>query len=200
MGRTWGTAIVVLALAAMTATPAAAAPAQQTRYSLAGGCYSLSGVAGGEQIRMQATALGHYLLYRPDRTFLTSQSDGGVSPASQPSEAADWRVEEAGGGAFTLTPMSGTGRALTGVHFTPASGCAVYPEAELGATGTPAKNPISFGRVGGLVEGHMHWMTFEYLGGKFHCGKPWDKYGIQYALPDCSSDEGPQGSAAPVQN
>ena len=46
----------------------------------------------------------------------------------------------------------------------------------------------------------MHWMTFEYLGGNFHCGKPWDAYGIPFALPDCSSIEGPQGSAAPVQN
>ena len=46
----------------------------------------------------------------------------------------------------------------------------------------------------------MHWMTFEYLGGNFHCGRPWHPYGIPYALPDCSSIEGPQGAAAPFQN
>ena len=46
----------------------------------------------------------------------------------------------------------------------------------------------------------MHWMSFQYLGGKFHCGKPWSPYGIAYALPDCSSIEGPQGTAAPFQN
>jgi hypothetical protein len=86
------------------------------------------------------------------------------------------------------------------VRFAPAQGCAVFPEAELNATGTPATNPLPFGRVGGLVEGHMHWMTFEYIGGNFHCGQPWHPYGIAYALPDCSSVEGPQGSAAPVQN
>ena len=181
----------------------AAADAQQTRYSLVHGCYALQGangqtLAGGDKIRMQATALGQYLLYRPDGTFLASQGGGGVAPAGEPSPAADWRVDQAGSG-FTLTPQSG-GRALTGIHFAPASGCADYPEASLDATGTPARNPISFGRVGGIVEGHMHWMTFEYLGGRFHCGKPWDPYGIRYALPDCSSDEGPQGSAAPFQN
>ena len=24
----------------------------------------------------------------------------------------------------------------------------------------------------------MHWMTYEYFGGKFHCGRPWHPYGI----------------------
>ncbi len=46
----------------------------------------------------------------------------------------------------------------------------------------------------------MHWMTYEYFGGDFHCGRPWHRYGIPYALPDCSSIEGPQGTAAPLQN
>src|SRR5256885_2801717 len=148
---------------------------------------------------MQATALGRSLLYRPDRTFLASQDDGSVQPAATPSPAADWRVDDTGGGTFSLAPVSG-GRPLPGVRFVPAQGCAVYPEAELDATGTPRPGATPYGRVGGLVEGHMHWMTYEYLGGKFHCGKPWDPYGIPYALPDCSSIEGPEGTAAPTQN
>src|SRR3954463_2059070 len=190
-------AIVAAAVALLTPAPSAAqAP---TRYSLAGGCYALSGVSGADHVRMQATALGRYLLYQPDRTFLTAQDDGSVAPASAPSPAGDWRADDTGGGTFSLTPVSG-GDALTGVRFTPADGCAVYPEAELDATGTPAKGATPYGRVGGLVEGHMHWMTYEYLGGKSHCGKPWDAYGIPSALPDCSSIEGPEGTAAPVQN
>src|SRR3954453_19988007 len=189
---------IVVAAAALAA-PASSAAQAPTRYSLAGGCYALNGVSGAEHVRMQATALGRYLLYQPARTFLTAQADGSMAPAGAPSPAGDWRVDDAGGSTFTLTPVSG-GHALAGVRFTPADGCAVYPEAELGATGTPAKGETPYGRVGGLVEGHMHWMTYEYLGGNFHCGKPWDPYGIPYALPDCSSIEGPQGSAAPVQN
>ena len=45
----------------------------------------------------------------------------------------------------------------------------------------------------------MHWMTFEYIGGNFHCGRPWHRYGIPYALPDCAAIEGPAGhrGAAP---
>ena len=195
---------LVLALAVVAfALPASAGAATQTRYSLVHGCYAISAngqpLAGGEHSRMQATTLGRYLLYRPDGTFLSSQADGSAAPASQPSPAADWRVDQTAAAVFTLTPQSG-GAALTGVRFSPTSGCADYPEASLDATGKPARSSISFGKVGGIVEGHMHWMTFEYLGGRFHCGKPWDPYGIRYALPDCSSIEGPKGTAAPFQN
>src|SRR3954447_16969398 len=189
---------LVVAAAALAA-PASSAAQAPTRYSLAGGCYALNGVSGAKHVRMQATALGRYLLYLPDRTFLAAPDEGSVAPPGAPSPAADWRVEDAGGGTFTLTPVAG-GRALAGVRFTAAEGCAVYPEADLNATGTPAKGATPYGHVGGLVEGHMHWMTYEYLGGKFHCGKPWDTYGIPYALPDCSSIEGPEGLGAPTQN
>ncbi|HEY6758600.1 MAG TPA: Coagulation factor 5/8 type domain-containing protein [Baekduia sp.] len=191
-------AIVVLATIALTTTASAASAAQQTRYSLVHGCYAVAQdgrpLPGAERVRMQATALGHYLLYRPDRTFVTGPWRTSVAPGP----AADWRVDAtAKANTFTLTNGSST---LNAVTFVPTTGCADYPEAELDATGTPSKGDTSYGRVGGLLEGHMHWMTYQFLGGRFHCGKPWDKYGIPYALPDCSSIEGPQGLAAPMQN
>src|SRR5947207_11427850 len=131
-----------VALGVMAAAPAGAWAADApTRYSLANGCYALQSssgqvVAGGDHVRMQATTLGSYLLYRPDRTFLAAQGDGSVAPAQQPSPAADWRVTEAPGGTFTLSPASSPGRVLT-VRFVPAQGCAVFPDAELNATGAP---------------------------------------------------------------
>jgi microsomal dipeptidase-like Zn-dependent dipeptidase len=206
-------AAVVAALLVAT-TPAAAA---ETRYSLAGGCFALQAegrtLAGAELVRMQATDLGSYLLYLPDRTFLAAQGDGSVAPADEPSPSADWRVDDAGGGTFTLAPASAPDRALafdgtrrtvaaSGSRFTfaRATGCPEYPEAELNASGAPARGATSYAAVSGLLEGHMHWMTFEYFGGEFHCGRPWHRYGIPYALPDCSSVEGPQGTGAPVQN
>ncbi|HYZ28859.1 MAG TPA: hypothetical protein VE570_07370 [Thermoleophilaceae bacterium] len=202
----WGRAVNVVGAAVAILLPAGPAHASDApnRYSLQGGCYALqdaSGktVAGGEQLRMQATTLGRYLLYRPDRTYLAAQPDGSLAPAPAPSPAADFAVDDAGSGSFTIAPQSAPDKKTT-VRFAPAQGCAVFPEADLNATGTPAKNPLPFGKVGGIVEGHMHWMTFEYLGGNFHCGRPWHPYGIAYALPDCSSIEGPQGTAAPVQN
>ncbi len=222
MRSVWGTVLAALLLLALPFAARGAEP--QNRYSLVHGCFALSSaggqaLTGGEHVRMQATTLGRYLLYRPDSTFLAAQDDGSVSSASDPSWAADWTVSPAGNGVFTLSPQSATGRVLTvgaggagslgdaatagdsaRFKFTPTDGCATYPEAPLNARGRPAKGETSFGQVGGLVEGHMHWMTFEYIGGKFHCGRPWHPYGIKYALPDCSSVEGPQGSAAPLQN
>src|SRR4051794_25692698 len=168
---------MILAALLAAAFPAAAAAAP-TKYSLQGGCYRVAGLDGAEQVRMQATDLGRYLLYRPDGTFVTA---AGVRPVP-----SDWAVDEAPGGAFTL---SASGRTVTAT-MAPATGCAVYPEADLNATGTPAKGATPFGPVGGLIDGHMHWMTYEYLGGRFHCGKPWDPYGIAFALPDCAAIEG----------
>jgi hypothetical protein len=103
------------------------------------------------------------------------------------------------GGNLVTVPRSGAGDATRFV-FTPASGCAVYPKADLNASGTPAHGDTFYGQVRGLMDGHMHWVNFEYLGGNFHCGRPWAPYGIPYALPDCSSIEGPAGATAPMQN
>ena len=102
---------------------------------------------------MSRTALASYLLYRPDGTYAT--------PAGISTTPADWE----------LTPE-------LQARITPATGCATFPEAPLNATGTPAKGATSFGRGDGRIDGHMHWMTFEYFGGRFHCGKPWDEFGI----------------------
>jgi hypothetical protein len=212
----------VLAAAAVVLTPAGSAA--ETRYSIAEGCWTLTSAAtnlaapNGGQLRMQATDLGSYLLYRTDRQFLAAGSGNTVGPAAQPSPAADWVVEDAPAGGFTLSPKSAPDQLLAAgggglvlvprsgagdssrFSFTPAAGCADYPEAELDATGTPARGATPYGQVRGLLDGHMHWVNFEYLGGNFHCGKPWHPYGIPFALPDCSSIEGPQGLAAPMQN
>src|SRR4051794_32431114 len=159
--RTLCLAALVLALAALVASPASA----QTRYSLVHGCYALKAangkaLAGGSQIRMQATTLGRYLLYRPDRTYLAAQGDGSVKPDAAPSPAADWTVKPAGGGAFTLSPQSAKTKVLTAgadgsgklatapgaaarIRFSKASGCAVFPEAPLDASGRPRKAATS---------------------------------------------------------
>lgn len=171
------TGLVVLVSSLLLAAPAGAAD----RYAFAGGCYAVGGLAGAEQVRMQATALGRYLLYRPDGTYVTP---GGISATP-----ADWGMGEDG------TTLNGVP-----VDIAPASGCAEFPEAPLNATGTPSSGATEFGRVGGVVDAHMHWMTYGYFGGRFHCGKPWDSFGITYALPDCAAIEGPGGTAAVFQN
>ncbi len=37
----------------------------------------------------------------------------------------------------------------------------------------------------GYVDAHTHGMAYEFLGGEAHCGKPWDRYGVEFALVDC---------------
>jgi hypothetical protein len=218
-----GKAIAAAAIAACAlAAPAHAATSPPTRYSLANGCWSLAPASGGgaiasaSQLRFKATGLGSYMLYGTAGDFVAADG-AGVVRAAEPGPAADWLVEGATG-SFTLSPRSapdqvlassGSGLSLVpspgagpSAQFTflPATGCATFPEAQLNVKGRPAKGKTPYGAVQGLLEGHMHWMTFEYLGGNFHCGEPWDRYGITRALPDCSSIEGPQGTAAPVQN
>jgi hypothetical protein len=211
-----------LALAACL-FPAPAAAKAPTRYSIAGGCYSLAPVRTGKSLaiasrqRLQATRLGSYMLFGRKKDFLAA-TGGSVERAAQPGPDADWRVEPAAAHSFRLSPASARGSVLatrgkklqlvprsgsgrsSRFRFARARGCAAFPEAQLDVSGRPARGKTPYGQVRGILDGHMHWMNFEYLGGNFHCGRPWSPYGIPAALPDCSSIEGPNGTAAPVQN
>ena len=56
------------------------------------------------------------------------------------------------------------------------------------------------GEVEGTLDAHGHLTAYEFIGGKFHCGKPFSEKGIADALPDCSKDRGPGGVNSPLQN
>ncbi len=45
----------------------------------------------------------------------------------------------------------------------------------------------------------MHMMAFEFLGGRAHCAKPWDRFGVTVALVDCPDHE-PGGAGAALEN
>lgn len=168
-------------------------------------------------IHMQATALGAYLLYGADRAFVTAASGDAVAATDAPTEAGVWQAHQAGAGVFRLTsgdrvlavepgsgrlvriPAAGAGHAAD-FAFHPATGCASYPEAQVNAHGTPFAGASPQGEVKGTVDPHTHITAFEFIGGDFHCGRPWHPFGVPTALPDCAGIQGPQGSAAPVQN
>lgn len=82
----------------------------------------------------------------------------------------------------------------------PASGCAVFPEAELNATGTPFKGTTSNGEVVGWVDTHIHIGGSEALGGKLAHGRPFHPFGITKALNSCEADHGPQGTLGVLDN
>jgi hypothetical protein len=174
--------------------PAARRPAL-TRYSLVNGCYTLRSPADGTPIaptagpfRMQAAALGVYLLYGPQGDYLTDAGAGTLQAVNGPSTSAEWSVGGSSADGFTVSNL-GTGTRLP-VTFVASSGCAVYPEAGVDATGTPFAGASPEADVLGTVEGHAHVTAFEFFGGDWHCGRPWSPFGAPYALPaDCSADE-----------
>ncbi len=162
---------------------------------------------------MQATDLGKYLFYGEAQDFLGLDegplAQGDVVVATAPSdrttgpwtartasftivnEPDDLGLAVADGGQLVSVPAA---QAET-FTFVPAEGCAIYPEISLNATGEPNTGSPRYGEVEGTVDGHMHMMAFEFLGGHAHCGEPWHKFGAPYALKDCADHE-PNGCAA----
>ena len=227
-------AIVCAAPLAAPASASAGAEAPTDRYDLANGCFAIRSVAldqhvvkadGGyaasagsagqaEPFFMEPPELGRYLFYGRNRDFLAAGAGDVVETDAEPSDAAEWVVEEAGRGAFSITSVSAAKPLATGPDgrltlggsgdaarfaFDAAEGCAPYPEVEINAKGVPTTGPTSYGETSGLVDAHMHMMAFEFLGGSAHCGRPWHRYGAPYALVDCP-DHYPNGSGAVLEN
>jgi microsomal dipeptidase-like Zn-dependent dipeptidase len=225
----WALAVAgaLLLLALMPGPAGAATDKPLTRYSIVHGCYELQSSqgavskAGGayavgsgdpEVFRMQATDLGRYLFYGHDQDFMALDGDG-VAPAAEPSDDADWTVRERGEGFAIVNEHAGkalgvAGGALAAVapdagvtfEFVAATGCPQYPEVEVDAKGKPTTGSPLYGEATGLVDGHMHGMAYEFLGGKAHCGEPWDRFGAPYALRDCPDHEVGGGCAAVLEN
>jgi len=179
------------------------------------GGYGAAGASGGaEGFRMQATRLGSYLLYGRDRDFMAAGALDTVSAAAGAGPDADWQVDVGSGNSFRIS-LPSRNRAL-GVaagrlvltdpgsagsfSFEPAQGCAVYPEVETSATGTPFRSRTPWGEVKGIIDLHLHAMAFEFLGGKAHCGRPWSPYGAPYALVDCLDHQVGNGCGAVLEN
>ncbi|MEA2467595.1 MAG: hypothetical protein QOJ57_1721, partial [Thermoleophilaceae bacterium] len=162
--------------------PSVAAAEDNARYALANGCFALAAPGGAqagkdgaggyklgatpaETFRMKATALGHYLLYGKSADFLAGTPSNAVQTHPDPSDDANWQVDNAGTGRFTLwLPSQGKdlgvadGGALvlvgrgTGTiwSFERADGCAAFPEADTNAIGTPTKGASAYGEVRGM--------------------------------------------------
>ena len=224
----------VTALLACVVASASAAPQASAAdvYSYANGCYALRDVTTGRYVvrdalgystsaatvgaatpfRMQATALGRYLLYGPDGRMLSAAPLSQVGFTSSPGPVADWRLENVAG-KLRLANVS-SGKQL-GVGARPAAdpgrhrpgalglrggaGLLEFPEVEVNVTGTPFKGSSPTAKVRGFLDDHIHLGAFEFLGGRFHCGRPWSPYGVTVALKDCP-DHFPNGAGAVVEN
>jgi microsomal dipeptidase-like Zn-dependent dipeptidase len=201
-------------------------------FAFAGGCHALKDnttgrfvtrdavgyVANSTQVaqatpfRMQATALGRYLLFGTGGQMPQVGPLDTVTSTTTPGPTADW-VLATQNGRLSLTSVS-NGRGLTvgtagrlaqgatgQLRWTlvPATGCAVFPDVEVGAVGTPLKGSSPTAPVRGFLDAHTHVSAFRFLGGRFHCGRPWSPYGVTVALQDCA-DHQPNGAAAAAEN
>ncbi|MEK6277005.1 MAG: peptidase [Actinomycetota bacterium] len=246
IGAALALALALIAVVpAVAQTQRSSAKKASPRYALAGGCYGLrsqslgrfvakdgaggysasaGNVSGAEPFRMQATDLGSYLFFGRQADFLAVGSpvvplgpQSSVESAPGASEAADWRVDNAGPGAFRVVSLK-DGKALAvasggeltladaasagdsaAFSFQRTEGCPVYPEVDTNAVGKPLRRKPRYGETRGFVDAHMHMMAFEFLGGSVHCGRPWHRYGAPYALVDCA-DHQPNGCAAVLEN
>ncbi|MEO7272433.1 MAG: Coagulation factor 5/8 type domain-containing protein [Vicinamibacterales bacterium] len=169
--------------------------------------------AAATPFRMQATALGSYLLYGPDARMPAIRNTGAIGPTATANASADWIVTN-DGPALRLTSVA-TGHTLSvGLlgrlvltsrrdsrwRFEPAAGCATFPDVGVDVDGiAPAIGPGRTGEARGFVDTHVHPTAFEFLGGRFHCGRPWSRYGVADALQDCP-DHGFDGRFALAEN
>ncbi|MDR7253400.1 hypothetical protein J2X46_002385 [Nocardioides sp. BE266] len=178
----------------------------ESRYAMAGGCYSLA----GRPTAFQATGLGSYLLYAADRTFLAATSGGGTTSAAAPSPDSDWTVRGAGRGRFTFTLADGRAlrRTASGLGTGAAEpfalrrtdGCTAFPEVETNVSGRPFGGATPFQEVRGYVDPHVHGQTHEFLGGRVICSPPFHKYGAAAALVDCPDHQVADGRGALLED
>ena len=172
---------VLLAIGVAVTGTASAAPIE-SKYDLANRCIALP--TGGNYF-FKATGLGTYMLYRQDGRLL-----GVDGPTDQPGPAAEWRARLNSKGQLSLSSTA-DGRSLTDAPFkpAPATGCATYPEAEVGATGRPSK-----GSLFGFADLHLHITANMRAGGAVLYGEPFDRFGITEALGHDADIHGADGS------
>lgn len=95
-----------------------------------------------------------------------------------------------------------------------ASGCDIYPEAELNAEILDSHGPATYLKevdrfrnvkgidkddVFGFVDTHSHISAYEFIGGRVNYGAPFHRFGVTHALHDCEAVHGPWGATGFVE-
>jgi hypothetical protein len=171
----------------------------QDRFAMANGCYRMA----GNSTFFKPTDLGTYLLYTKRGRYRTVD---GV--ADEPSPATVWTAKVTKATKkrkrhkFVFTNDTGTltYKKRTVFRLLRAGGCRPHPEAGVDIDGDPHAGVTSFQEVRGYVDSHTHGMAYEFLGGEAHCGKPWDPYGVEFALVDCDDHTATGGNGAVLES
>jgi len=156
----------------------------QDRYAMANGCYRMA----GKPTYFKPTDLGKYLLYTKRRKYRSA--DGLVTELSADNiwtATATKATKKTKRPRFVFTHGGETLKikGKTSFRLLRTHGCRAFPEAGVDITGDPHAGVTPYQEVRGYVDAHTHGMAFEFLGGRAHCGKPWDQLGVTVALVDC---------------
>lgn len=224
--------ILLVTLAAAPLSCQSWDPHELDVYGFAGGCYTIEASAAslvaegsrasfapgaGTPFRLQASGLGRYLLYDPERGYVVGEG-GSLSRqttlASDVTEVddayvsgAEWVLETSrrDPSQYQLSSLrSGewvgeeglvsTWREAVPVSLTPATGCADYPEVALDAEGTITRTHFDDGDLYGIVDAHSHLFTnFGFGGGGIFHGSVFHPLGVEHALSDCEAGHGEMG-------
>ena len=169
-----GAAFAAAVVTAAVAGTAHAATLDTDVYSLAGKCMNLQ----GEAHRFQATGLGTFVLYDGDVTA--------IGPATE------YTVRHVRGSRFTLRNTAS--RKTMTATLSPATGCAEFPEAQVGVSGRQPSSRGPGNTVRGIVDAHVHVTGTMRAGGAVFGGAPFDRFGVTRALGDDAAVHGADGS------
>ncbi|HUP98901.1 MAG TPA: hypothetical protein VM093_00410 [Aeromicrobium sp.] len=166
--------------------------------------------SAGEPFWFQATDLGRYLLWDSQRHFLSAADASLATAVDDPSPQTEWTAAQTSGGfTFAASSTRSLGTSPSGVIVTNARmpfalqkvpGCAKWADVSINVTGPAFGGKTPYQEVRGYVDAHTHGMAFEFLGGDAHCGRPWHRYGVAYALKDCPDHYLANGNGAILEN
>lgn len=168
---------------------------------------------------MRPTALGVYLLFDQEEQYLIAEGQHLHFATSLESEMtldipeedylitpAEWKLQTVENikGLYLKNIKENTWLTEGGlnkspdfaaaINFEPASGCADFPESELGAVGVVTKTLHDNGMLWGFADAHEHSGANHGFGGKIFHGASFHKLGIEHALADCEKHHGENGS------
>jgi microsomal dipeptidase-like Zn-dependent dipeptidase len=165
-----------------------------------------STLATAAPLRLEATALGRYMIVDHAGYELYLSVLGTVLAGDGWGDRADWTITSTGSGVdrrFTVRStatgqqlgpwLGGLATGASEVALAPATGCTDLPDVATGVTGTPAPGVDADGDLVGLIDAHAHLTASVAFGGDLRCGAPFAPGGVEDALAGCAS----HGTLAP---
>ncbi len=171
--------------------------ADEQYVTASGATTGLGGTPGPVSEWLVDEVAGGFTVQHPDTDQIMTATGGTITLVDAGSDVVNFSTGEGddavGPDAAGIDPAGATAV----LSFRADDGCATYPEPQVNIDGAQPTGDTSYEEVSGYIDGHVHWMAFEFIGGEIRCGRPWHRYGVTVALVDCPDHEtGGVGEAA----